>query len=302
MPPIPISSDISGRKQSPQIPTRPELSTAGRSKSAGSLPAKKAKTPARKDGSTKTQRPPKATTPAVKGTKPATTPSQQTPPQAPGAAETPSDDLDNITTGMKKIKINLITQSQKAARQRREAERANTASRATPTPSEGGSTPIVSPTLELQRAAPSFETAQRIASEKVPDSVFSSSRQTADHDADELEMEDQLPELPTLIKEEPEDYSLSESSPSVPQVAVSPSSDPADVFIPYQPEGPAATPATPTEPLKWLPPNVPTPSANTPAPTPAPMKKNANLFHYTPGSIPFAPRAKSPTKSSPPPS
>ena len=75
------------------------------------------------------------------------------------------------------------------------------------------------------------------------------------------------------------------------------------LFISYQPEGPTPVAVKREDSLKWLEPNVSTPSAassHTPAATPSPVKQPqqkkpagvSHLFQYTSG-IPFAPRPSS---------
>ncbi|EEU42996.1 uncharacterized protein NECHADRAFT_123200 [Fusarium vanettenii 77-13-4] len=139
-----------------------------------------------------------------------------------GPSGATGDDIDSITTGMKKIRINLITQSQKEARERAR--------------------------LEAEKQSPEI---------RGPDSGNISPTQVAAPDSE-------IPTPPATI------------------------SDDDNVFIAYQPEGPTPVAVAQQEPIKWLPPNVQTPTAQTPAATPSPVKKN-NLFQYTEG-IPFAPR------------
>lgn len=302
VPPLPISSEISGASSVSRSTARPELATTGRSQSAGTLPVKKTRAPARKETAPKSARAKKTTSAAAAGSKAPTTSDEQAP-QKP--TEGYGDGMENITSGMKKIKINLITQSQKEARDR---ARAQEASSSAPTPSEGRSTrsgrstPIVSPTLELASAVTSYgSNVEPSTPSALPASDPSYMSAAPGQPLTKVASEDQEQTLPEITRNEPDSSSMPASSPSVPQVSIQPSSDPADVFIPYQPEGPTPIAADQSEPLKWLPPNVPTPSANTPAATPSPVKKRDNLFHYTPGSIPFAPRPKSPTKTSLPP-
>jgi histone deacetylase HOS3 len=293
------SSETSGKPNIAQNAGRPELAAAGRSQSAGNLPVKKTKAPARKEP-VKSARGQKKSTSTTGGIKAPVTEEQQQ--QSPGsAAESTGDDMDKITSGMRKIKINLITQSQKEAKER---ARARGEGSSAPTPSEGRSTrsgrstPIVSPTTELPSLTPSYGgSVEPSTPDVLPASDPGYVPEAANQPSTRASTEDGDQTLPSITTNEP-DSSAPTSSPVVPQVAVQPSSDPADVFIPYQPEGPAPVAATPSEPLQWLPPNMNTPStANTPAATPSPVKKRDNLFHYTPGSIPFAPRPKSPTKT-----
>lgn len=236
---------------------------------------------------------------APRGTKKVTAPTTSRPPTAaqrthpsakPQAKAGPSggkgDDIDSITTGMKKIRINLITQSQKEARERARLEaekgkaRSVSASAAISQPKpvkpaeastdrqqspeiRGPDSGNISPT---QVVAPSSEI-------PTPPATISSSGLTTP-----------FPDAPFEMTSEPQQ--VSRSSP-IPSVSIQ-SSDDDNVFIAYQPEGPAPVAVAQQEPIKWLPPNVQTPATQTPAATPSPVKKN-NLFQYTEG-IPFAPR------------
>ena len=199
------------------------------------------------------------------------------------------DDMDKITTGMKKIKINLITKSQKEARERARQEEAAKAAAAaaaipsssTPVPEE--STAIVktesdigSPEVEIPSASTSQAGTGELVSpvdsasdagRYVPLGGYTASSGVTSPEPDHKPM-DTLP---------------GPSTPTIPQVAIQ-HSDAADDFIPYQPEGPSPETLTPTEPLKWMPPNI-----NTPAATPSPAKKD-QTFKYTSGPIPFGPR------------
>lgn len=299
-PPLPISSEMSSAWNASNTTARPELAAAGRSQSASTLPVKKTRAPARKDTATKSTRGPKKTTAsAPSSAKTSTTPDQQS-----QAADSTNDEMEKITSGMKKIKINLITQSQREARERARAEASSSAA----TPSEGRSTrsgmstPVVSPTMELPSAIPSYAIG---VGPPMPSALPASDpgyvSAATDPPSVRAAAEDYEQTLPEITSNEPSGSSLPASSPVIPQVAIQPSSDPPDVFIPYQPEGPTPVAAAQFEPIRWLPPNVPTPSTNTPAATPSPVKRHDNLFHYTPGSIPFAPRPKSPTKKNLPP-
>lgn len=286
------------------ILNRPELATAGRSQSTNSVPVKKTRTPAtpRKEP---VPRAPRGTKKAATATKPAASASRQ--PESSKAAATasssrnPNDDLENITNGMKRIKINLITQSQKEARERsRAGQDASVASEDKLQVRSGDSTPMVSPTTLVSPTTMVSGTSSSIA--EAIDTPFSDELPTPDIQNQRASAftpsEDELGEMVTLppLRQTTVDTwssdkhgstALAPSSPAVPHVEIQPSSDPADVFIPYQPEGPTPVPADSAESLKWLPPNV-----NTPAATPSPVKKQNHLFHYTPGSIPFAPRSE----------
>ncbi|KAI6779762.1 Histone deacetylase-like protein [Emericellopsis cladophorae] len=255
-PPLPA---IEQGQPGPVETARPDLATAGRSMSTGTLPVKKTRPMASARKEPKTARAPKTTG--------ASSSSQ-------GESSRAVDDaLDNITTGMKKIKINLITKAQREAKEKeKDKAQAQAASSAAATPSEsrsmrsGRSTPLLSPTLEVQGAIRATESSE-------------------DHP-----VKAEKPPTPAIVTNAPDE----DVQPKVEECLAA---NTPDVFIPYQPEGPAPEPAAASsEPLQWLPPN-----ANTPAFTPSPAKRSNNLFHYTPGSIPFAPRPASPVKADLPP-
>ncbi|POR34493.1 Histone deacetylase HOS3 [Tolypocladium paradoxum] len=274
--------------------SRPTSSTSSKAQSGGKLAVKKvrATAAARKDTAPRPPRssPRKASTPAR--TRPtAATAQAPRPATAPGAA---SDDatraMDNITAGMKKIKINLITKTQKEARERARLEAKKATSQAGGSRLSGASVmqePLTTATAETPEL-PAFSTTAAESPVQVVTPALSSPPQPASSSSGErTPVEETSPS--TMATPDPRQFALPESSPAVPHVAVQPASDGGEFFIPYQPEGPTPVPVSQQEPLQWLPPNVPTPSANTPVATPSPMKKQNKLFHYTSG-IPFAPR------------
>ncbi|KAM5345300.1 hypothetical protein ACJ41O_011162 [Fusarium nematophilum] len=267
---------------------------------AGTLQVKKTRNPVttRKDPAAKVPRGTKKAA-APTSSRPVTAMQKARPPSKPlskpGPAST-GDDIDSITTGMKKIRINLITQSQKEARERArlDSQKAGSAS--------ASSVPSKAKPEEPKEAPASVQQASDTANlDSIPISAEPASispTQTAPPDP-------HIPTPPATISSsgisspfqeqnpldagpEPQKAPIPASSPVAPSVSIQPSDDDQDVFIAYQPSGPAPEPVPQQEPLKWLPPNIPTPSAQTPAPTPSPVKKT-NLFQYTSG-IPFAPR------------
>ncbi|ENH70596.1 Histone deacetylase HOS3 [Fusarium oxysporum f. sp. cubense race 1] len=231
IPPSLTTRDVSpGEADQPEVVeharTVPNSPMATKSVASTNPPVKKARnsTAPRKEPAPRAPRGTKKATTTAGPSRPATaTQKAKSPAKASkkdGASGTGGDDIDSITSGMKKIRINLITQSQKDAKERArlEAEKA-----------KGKESSI---TYKPATASSSTE----------------HSSSATNHD----------------------------------QTSVN------DIFVPYQPEGPAPEPVAQSEPLKWLPPNVPTPSEQTPVATPSPAKKS-NLFQYTSG-IPFAPR------------
>ncbi|KAM6526614.1 histone deacetylase [Fusarium solani] len=239
---------------------------------------------------------------APRGTKKVAPPTTSRPPTAaqrvhpstkPQARAGPSgatgDDIDSITTGMKKIRINLITQSQKEARERARLEAEKVKAR-----SVSASAAI----SQSKPARPIEAPADRRQSPEIrgPDSGNISPTQVAGPNSEiptppatisSSGLTTPFPDAPFEMNSEPQQVSLPPSSSPIPSVSIQ-SSDDDNVFIAYQPEGPAPVAVAQQEPIKWLPPNVQTPSSQTPAATPSPVKKN-NLFQYTEG-IPFAPR------------
>lgn len=298
--------------------TVPGPSSTARAPTGGTLPLKKTR-PSTAPTTTATTRKevvPKAPRgvrkPSVPAgsSKPATATAAQKS-KSPGKAEASNkagDDMDKLTAGMKKIRINLITQSQKDAKQRArlDAGKASSTS-ASATASVGPSAksekdeevklPAL-PALQQPSLTPSPEPAMRC------DMGGVSPKQMAHPDP-------HIPTPPTTIPSsglsspsqeqdpfnmsspDPQHVVLPVSSPVIPSVAIQPDGDCPDVFISYQPDGPTPVAVGQHEVLKWLPPNAPTPSANTPAATPSPVKRQNNLFHYSAG-IPFAPRPQEP--------
>ncbi|KND92232.1 Histone deacetylase HOS3 [Tolypocladium ophioglossoides CBS 100239] len=274
--------------------SRTASSMSSRTQSGGKLTVKKVRATAatRKDAAPRPARssPRKVSTPAR--TKPTTATAQAPRPStAPGAIlDDAAKAMDNITTGMKKIRINLITQAQKEARERARLEAKKATSKAggmQPGGAPAVQGPLTTPTTETPGLPPALATTVAKSPVQVVAPSLPSPPQPASSSGLRTPIEETSPS--TLATPDPRQLALPESSPDVPHVAVQPASDGGDIFIPYQPEGPAHVPVSQQEPLQWLPPNLPTPSANTPVATPSPTKTQNKLFHYTSG-IPFAPR------------
>ncbi|PNY29384.1 Histone deacetylase HOS3 [Tolypocladium capitatum] len=268
--------------------SRTTSSTSSRTQGGGKLAVTKVRATAgaRKDTAPRPPRssPRKASTPAR--TRPtAATPQAPRPSTAPSAA---SDDvakaMDNITTGMKKIRINLITQTQKETRERARLEAKKAASKAGGSQTGGTpAEPLTTPTIETPELPPAFTTTAAASPiQAVAPALPSPPQPASSSSGPRTPVEETSPS--TVATPEPRQFAAPRSSP-----AVQPASDGDEIFIPYQPEGPTPVAVARQEPLKWLPPNVPTPSAHTPVATPSPMKKQNKLFQYTSG-IPFAPR------------
>ncbi|KAM0476406.1 hypothetical protein ACHAPX_006318 [Trichoderma viride] len=204
------------------------------------------------------------------------------------------DDMDKITKGIKKIKINLITQSQKEAREkaRLEAEQAQAAAAAAVANSPRTSSASTNRSVESGGLKTPNSTSDRrsIVSATSPDSTMPALTSESGLSTPNMEHF-----TPRTISPEARQPVPNMSSPRSSQAA----EEISESFVPYQPGGPPPVPVASQEPLKWLPPTVP---VGAPAAAPTVKKKNSTLFQYGgSGSIPFAPRlANQPTSSSQP--
>lgn len=212
------------------------------------------------------------------------------------------DELDNITTGIKKI--TLVTNKQKVARARENKKSA--------VEGPAGSSLPVTPNEDL----PSQEVSPSVSGDATPHSVSPGKLQEI--------AQQEMPVTPTVDTAQ-EDMAKVET-PTGPLPSVETTTP--DVFVPYQPDGPTPETLTPQAPLNWLPVNTgATPSpmkkaapANTPSPvkqevpaiempspveevnptaaTPSPMKRDT-LPIFTPTSqLIFAPRSAEQSSSS----
>ncbi|KAF4973322.1 hypothetical protein FZEAL_9357 [Fusarium zealandicum] len=220
------------------------------------------------------------------------------PPAHAGPSTTGGDDIDNITTGMKKIRINLITKSQKEAREqgRLEAKKTGPPPESTAVADDPESKKPMEASNSIQQtsettmvdttAAPTEPGPISSTQIAPPGPRVTTPPATTSSGGITTPFQEQNPFEAGVV--EPQKVPLPSSSPPIPSVSIQSSVDDEDVFIAYQPDGPAPVSVVQHEPLRWMPPNAPTPSAQTPAATPSPVKKN-DLFRYTSG-IPFAPR------------
>ncbi|KAI9152068.1 Histone deacetylase HOS3 [Paramyrothecium foliicola] len=282
-----------------ETPAVPPAVPAGKTANARA-PVKKTRAPvaARRGPATKTQpAKQKATTPG--SAKPGSTSSGDAAAGPQSSSSSPRgavDDLEQITSGMKKIRINLITQSKKEERERARLEAEKLAS--SPTLAQPTEQTAASPHDEGSLQTPVSESPMAL-----PDQSTGVEETPAHNATTEQSSSSPLREPPRdIVTPVQEGFSSNVVSPELPQnqprsprtvpfLAVQPSSDPADVFIPYQPDGPAPVAVSQPEALKWLPPNASMSAATTPAATPSPVKRQDKLFHYTTG-IPFAPRSQ----------
>lgn len=201
--------------------------------------------------------------------------------------------MDQLTSGMKKIRINLITQSQKDAREKaRLAAQRTSSAPASGTASPAGQEkakelPVPLPTSITPEPRTVHTEESDISPKQQSVSTDAACVPTPSTTVSSSGISTPYQEQDPFGAPDARQVALPMSSPPIPSVSVVQAGD---VFIPYQPEGPppVAIPQHDQQPLKWMPPNGQT-SANTPAQTPSPAKKKDALFQYTAG-IPFAPR------------
>jgi histone deacetylase HOS3 len=195
----------------------------------------------------------------------------------------PTDDVDQLTKGMKKIKINVVTAAQKEARAKAKAEKEsitvkqeNQPTALTPTSEAPGSRlpPTPAMPLPLSPVSPDLDPPkQPVAAPSIQQRI------------NQLNSGPSTPaqERPVFL---PADTPLPASSspvyPSTPTMSLAspqPAAAPA-VFVPYQPEGATPEALPQSRPLMWLPPNN--------AGTPSPMKRGDLPVFSATGVIPFA--------------
>jgi histone deacetylase HOS3 len=239
---------------------RSDTSMSARSQAGTSIAVKKARlvNPAKKDAS-KVPRVQKKTT-AAPSAKPVTSSGTSVQPESKheGASNKAEDDMDKITSGMKKIKINLITKSQKDVRERAEA------GKKAPSPGEE----------EEKQALHAAE----VAEARMEDSGDVSPTQVDPHDIGGGLATPVQESAYSAFSPDPRQVALPASSPVLSPTQNGPAT--ADMFIPYQPEGHEPVAIAQQGQLKWLPPNTGTPT---------PMKR-ADLPVFTAlSAIPFAP-------------
>ncbi|PHH90660.1 hypothetical protein CDD83_3023 [Cordyceps sp. RAO-2017] len=282
-----------------EAPMRPASAMSSRAPTNGKLAVRKTRTAAGARKEAAARAPKKPSSPPRKGPAPSPDAQAPRPSTAPGTQTTGdgAEAMESITTGMKKIKINLITQSQREAKERARLEAdsgtvspvdkrddphsaaASARSQALPRPEAEGE---VSASTDVEAAEPAAPAPQALPRPKTPPPA----------EAQTAAAEERRPS--SAATPDPRQSAL---PPSSPDVLHGPGQAGDEMFVAYQPEGPVPVAVSQQEPLKWLPPNVPTPSANTPVATPSPAKKKDGLFHYKSG-IPFAPRPASPSAES----
>ncbi|KAI0871575.1 hypothetical protein GGS24DRAFT_55489 [Hypoxylon argillaceum] len=209
-------------------------------------------------------------------------------------------DLDQITSGMKRIKINVLTKEQKAARLKSKTE--TTAADNELTPREGSSSdnnPLPpQPTItdaQPKPTSPNMESIQDLAS---PVEVKGPSHHNHTTPTKSI-IEATVPMTPTIISPtEPSPSSTPFTSSPLVQPPHEPTQD-MDLFIPYQPNGPPPTTLPIQRPVQILEPNAGTPAKPNPMQHPrvqsysvpvSPLRRGGHGFTAT-SSIPFSPVA-----------
>ena len=195
-------------------------------------------------------------------------------------------DMDMLTSGIKKIKINLTTKTQRDLKEPSKPAKlvpARASSKAVlikPEKSrQNGDPNITAHEQSSPKPQPSFESNKRSVVAETPDCSLT------EHMPPEPSTPPARPsQLPAHLREATQ-VPLPASSPPdpVPDKAIlapSNSGSVSDLFIPYQPEGPPPSTMNQQEPLRWLPPNT-----STPAPTP--MKRVDLPVFTSTSAIPF---------------
>ncbi|KAF7910541.1 hypothetical protein BELL_0794g00030 [Botrytis elliptica] len=182
-----------------------------------------------------------------------------------------SSDVDSLTSGMKKIKISLLTKAQKEAKEE-EKHRVKIES------SQEDGQAYSNMSNETPPTTANSETTYNQSATSTPIMSISPGPSTPQLF---------LPPRDSAQLEEPEQVPLPTSSPIGPpmeqyesgNVSDHSSNYSADRFVPFQPQGPIPSTIAQQEPLRWLPPNT-----NTPA---AVKKYDLPVFTST-SAIPFA--------------
>jgi histone deacetylase HOS3 len=180
---------------------------------------------------------------------------------------TPISDVDSITSGMKKITINIPSKAQREAREKAKAA------------VQAGSSSV--PGMATIKSLSMHPEQNRVAPPLVSytDTPIEESTLPASYPSTKSTSPATIPSTPQPLApsrfahlQDASKVPLPPSSPLVPNAAhlESPAPNPgpvlrgdgySNVFVPYQPEGPTPAPMPQQEPLKWLPPNTSTPAA-----------------------------------------
>ncbi|KAI0489800.1 hypothetical protein F4859DRAFT_501492 [Xylaria cf. heliscus] len=206
-------------------------------------------------------------------------------------------DVDQITSGMKKIKINVLTKEQKAARLKAKAE-AVTASEEPARKEQGplNKQPPYPPTVSEAQSIPPSSNMGGIQGPNSPVRVEASS-QRGHSTPTESRFKTTVPSTPTIISPtEPSPSSTPFASSPLVQPPPEPTQD-TELFIPYQPEGPPPTTIPIQGPVHILEPNTGTPARPNPMQNPilqsysvpvSPVRRGGHGFTAT-SNIPFSP-------------
>jgi histone deacetylase HOS3 len=189
-----------------------------------------------------------------------------------------TSDIDNLTSGMKKIKLSLTTKAQREAKeQAKQAAKPTSkpvAIKPRPRPTE---TRVVPPVASMTNGTSSVVPQPQPAS-ILPPVPVTPQQSLPSHFPTHLQAaEVPLPASSPLAPSYPE----LEQGPPISKPAPPPHSNPApnsELFVHYQPEGPQPESMIQQEPLKWLPPNTSTPS---------PMKRGDLPVFTSTSAIPF---------------
>ncbi|KAI0431031.1 hypothetical protein F5Y09DRAFT_208713 [Xylaria sp. FL1042] len=219
-------------------------------------------------------------------------------------ATTSPTEVDQITSGMKRIKINVLTKEQKAARLKAKAEKTATDDILKPKENPSNEQPLSSPTFtEAQFNPISSDT------KSIQDPIsLAGVEAPPQHDCatpTDTKVETAIPMTPTIIS--PTEPSPS-STPFTSSPLVQPPLEPIqnmDLFIPYQPDGPLPNALPIQRPVQILKPNTGTPAKPNPMQHPgfhsysvpvSPVRRAGHGFTAT-SNIPFSPGPVTNTQS-----
>jgi histone deacetylase HOS3 len=189
-----------------------------------------------------------------------------------------SDDIDTLTTGMRKVKISLVTKEQREAREQAKVAAKPTIARPVKTattrapraktvgkPVNGSAnTKPTTPSAQDQQSAPTIEQNFATQQSTAMQQPSQSRADSASAVPTTLPLADSTQNVAVPIQQPILQERISSPGlehPSLPLLSP-PTSNTPDVFIPYQPEGPTPDTRVPQNGLQWLPPNTATPSAS----------------------------------------
>jgi hypothetical protein len=209
-----------------------------------------------------------------------------------------ASDMDSLTSGMKKIKLNLTTKAQREAKDQGKLATKATKSATTKTTKPR---PILPPPRQNAPMPPSAETLASNGNtsllDKIPSQYTPAPPPTEPSMTNSTSAQpptETLPPMPSAPQQnlqhvfpapfrQPINVPLPASSPppSSPHTPAQRTPAPGpEVFVPYQPEGPPPNAISQQKPVRWLPPNV--------VVTPSPMKRSDLPVFTSTSAIPFA--------------